>query len=89
MKIESDKQKETMCKYCTPRKQNEIRGAYFKLLPTFGFKNDRKYDSWLMKNRFDRKVGIMISTDNSNAVYFNINFCPMCRKKVLGDDKDE
>jgi hypothetical protein len=22
-------------------------------------------------------------------VYFNINFCPMCRKKVLGDDKDE
>ena len=71
-----------MCEYCRDRKDYEIKGDEFNLLPTFGFKNDRKYSSWIMKNKMDRKAGIMIATDNSNAVYFDINYCPMCRKRV-------
>lgn len=71
-----------MCEYCTKRNENEIKGKDFNLLPTFGFKNDRKYDSWILKHEMDRKAGIMIVTDNSNGVYFNINYCPMCGRKL-------
>lgn len=37
-----------------------------------------------MKNKADEKAGIMIATDNGNAVFFNINYCPLCGRK-LGD----
>ena len=76
-----------MCEYCENKNQNEIKGKEFNLLPTFGFKNDRKYNSWILKSPIDKKVGIMITTDNSNAVYFNINFCPICGRN-LKNDKD-
>lgn len=78
-----------MCEYCCERLFNEIKGKEFKLLPTFGFKNDRKYDSWIMKNIMDRKAGIMITTDNTNGVYFDINFCPMCGRKLRRSNTDE
>ena len=71
-----------MCEYCKTIQENEINGKAFNLLPTFGFKNDRKYSSWILKHLMDRKAGIMIATDNSNAVYFDINYCPMCGRKL-------
>ena len=61
-----------MCKYCEEREKNEIKGKDFDLLSTAGFKNDRIYSSWIMKNENDEKAGIMISTNNGNAVYFDI-----------------
>lgn len=71
-----------MCEYCENKNKKEIKGKEFDLLPTFGFKNDRKYSSWIMKNRLDEKAGIMIATNNGNAVYFNIDFCPMCGRNL-------
>lgn len=73
-----------MCEYCKIRGKGEVCGKEFKLLPTFGFENDRIYSSWLLKNKIDRKVGVMITTNNTNGVYFNINYCPMCGRK-FGD----
>ena len=71
-----------MCEYCEKRNKNEILGKYFELKPTAGFQNDRKYESWIMKNKEDKKAGIMIITDNSDGVYFDINYCPMCGGKL-------
>lgn len=75
---------EQECEYCKTRGKEEVCGKEFKLLPTSGFENDRRYSSWLLKNKMDRKVGVMITTNNSNGVFFNINYCPMCGRK-LGD----
>lgn len=73
-----------MCEYCREpkNKMKEICGQYFPLKPTAGFKNDRRYSSWIMKNKDDKYAGIMICTDNGNAVYFDINYCPMCGRKL-------
>lgn len=71
-----------MCKYCKQREKNIIKGKDFDLLPTAGFRNDRIYSSWIMKNENDEKAGIMISTNNGNAVYFDINYCPICGRKL-------
>ena len=71
-----------MCEYCEQRNKYEIKGKEFELVPTAGFKNDRRYSSWIMKNKMDEKAGIMIATDNGNAVYFDIEFCPMCGRKL-------
>jgi len=71
-----------MCEYCKKRRENEICGKEFGLISTAGFKNDRRYSSWIMKNKTDEKAGIMIATDNGNAVYFDINYCPMCGRKL-------
>ena len=75
-----------MCKYCEERNPLEINGKQFELNPTAGFKNDRIYSSWIMKGKEDKKAGIMISTNGSNGVYFDIDYCPMCGRR-LGDDK--
>lgn len=74
-----------MCEYCEEEQDKTIYGKRFKLLPTAGFENDRTYSSWIMKNKSDKKAGIMIATNNSNAVYFDIAYCPMCGRK-LGEE---
>ena len=71
-----------MCKYCEERNPLEISGKQFELNPTAGFKNDRIYSSWIMKGKEDKKAGIMISTNGSNGVYFDIDYCPICGKKL-------
>ncbi len=71
-----------MCKYCEQRNKHEIKGKEFNLFVTSGFKNDRRYSSWIMKCAADEKAGIMIATDNGNAVYFDIKFCPICGRKL-------
>jgi len=72
-----------MCEYCRQRSKNEILGKELILQPTAGFYNDRNYSSWIMKNKADEKAGIMICTNGGNAVYFDINYCPMCGKKLI------
>lgn len=74
--------KKENCEYCRKGNPLEINGRDFDLKPTAGFNNDRKYSSWIMKGKEDKKAGIMITTNNSNGVYFDINYCPMCRKEV-------
>lgn len=71
-----------MCEYCYKRNDGEIMGRNFNLMPTAGFKNDRIYSSWIMKGKADNKAGIMIATNGSNGVYFEIEHCPMCRKEA-------
>lgn len=68
-----------MCKYCKQGNKMEIHGAPFNIETTAGFKNDRIYSSWIMKGKEDKKAGIMIATNGGNGVYFDINYCPMCR----------
>lgn len=72
-----------MCEYCEKKgNKTEIIGKSFKLLPTAGFKNDRIYSSWIMKCYKDKKAGIMIATNGGNGVYFDINYCPMCGRRL-------
>ena len=75
-----------MCEYCKTSPIMEIRGTEFELNPTAGFKNDRKYSSWIMKGKEDKKAGIMIATNGSNGVYFDINYCPICGRKLKEGD---
>lgn len=75
-----------MCKYCEGKEDNTIDGKYFELSETAGFEHDRSYSSWIMKNKADKKAGIMIATNGSNAVYFDINYCPMCGRKLGGSN---
>ena len=70
------------CEYCKGRSLKEIDGKSFNLKPTAGFENDRIYSVWIMKDSNDEKAGIMFATDNTNAVYADINYCPMCGRKV-------
>ena len=72
-----------MCEYCKNRCDGEICGNEFNLKATAGFKYDRKYSSWIMKNKADEKAGIMIATNNGNAVYIDIEFCPICGRKLV------
>lgn len=55
-----------MCEYCTQRNENDTLGKEFALQATAGFKSDRYYSSWIMKNKADDKAGIMISTRRNN-----------------------
>ncbi len=71
-----------MCEYCEKRDEKSILGKKFILQPTAGFHNDRYYSSWIMKNKADEKAGIMIVTNNTNGVYIDINYCPMCGRKL-------
>lgn len=73
-----------MCKYCEERlDKEEIMGKEFELKSTAGFKNDRIYSAWIMKCKNDKQPGIMIATNGSNGVYFDINYCPVCRKEFI------
>lgn len=77
-----------MCDYCEEGNKTEINGKDFVLEITAGFKNDINYSSWIMKCKDDEKAGIMITTDDTNAVYFDINYCPICGRK-LGEENKE
>lgn len=79
-----EKYRKENCEYCRKGYNLEIHGEDFDLKPTAGFKNDRKYRCWIMKGKEDKKAGIMISTDGTNGVYADIDYCPFCGRK-LGD----
>lgn len=71
-----------MCEYCEEKEKIDICGRNFTLQPTVGFRNDRHYSSWIMKGKSDKNAGIVIATNGGNAVYFDINYCPMCGRKL-------
>ena len=72
-----------MCEYCQSKTNNTIAGKQFELQETAGFKKDRVYSSWIMKCKNDEKAGIFIITNGGNGVYHDINYCPMCGKKLI------
>lgn len=72
-----------MCEYCKQKIDNKIVGKQFQLQETAGFKKDRIYSSWIMKLKADEKAGIMITTNGTNGVFFDINYCPMCGRKLI------
>lgn len=79
-----EKYKKENCEYCCKGNKFEIKGKEFNLKSTAGFKRDRKYSSWIMKGKADKKAAIMIATDGTNGVYFDIDYCPRCGRN-LGD----
>lgn len=81
---------ETNCEYCKNVNfgdGEEIFGKYFKLQKTTGFeKQNINKECWIMKNKNDDSAGIMVAEKyngcNGNALYFNINYCPICGRKL-------
>lgn len=80
--VQATKRMKNECEYCKSRSPQQIYGKDFELKPTTGFKKDRVYSAWIMKDIDDEKAGIMILTNGSNGVYADINYCPMCGRKV-------
>lgn len=75
-----------MCEYCKPSTKMKIHGKYFKFEKTYGYKEDYiKYSSWIMQGNADKKAGIFVAEYGNNGCYFDINFCPMCGRK-LGEE---
>ena len=75
------------CEYCKNVEKisygMKIHGEYFKLHKTAGYKDEYiKYSSWVMKGKSDEKAGIFIAENGGNGVYFDINYCPICGRKV-------
>ena len=75
------------CKYCKNVEKtsygSKIYGENFDLHKTAGYKDNWiKYRSWIMQGKADEKAGIMIAENGGNGVYFNINYCPICGRKV-------
>ena len=75
-----------MCKYCVEREDGTIKGKDFILEKTAGYENNYMiHDSWLLKMKNDRKAAIMFTTYNTNGVFFNINYCPICGRKLVDE----
>ena len=77
-----------MCEYCKEDDKfihgKSIRTTEWKNTAGYCFKNDFKIDyleMWIMKCKGDKKAGIMIDNGNG-ARYFDINYCPMCGRKL-------
>lgn len=76
-----------MCEYCEPNKNGEIRGKSFKLEKTVAYMNTYiNKDCWILKGEGDEKAGIMVADRypgvSENALYFDINYCPICGRKL-------
>lgn len=80
-----------MCKYCERYTgKGNIRGKDFELEKTAGASdNDLMiHNAWIMKGENDERPGIMFSTHNTNAIYFDINYCPICGRKLVKNNID-
>lgn len=76
-----------MCKYCEKRENGTIKGQDFKLKKTAGYEKDYMiHCSWIIKGKKDRKAAIIFTTYNTNGVFFDINYCPMCGEKLEGKE---
>lgn len=72
-----------MCEYCKEYRKEEIAGDEFEMKKTSGYYDDRiKYSCWITKNIADKKAGIMVTNGGGNACYIDINYCPMCGRKL-------
>ena len=73
------------CKYCNDynNKIEAFGGNDFELQKTAGYKEECiKYRSWIMKGASDKKAGIMITEGGGNGVFFDINYCPLCGRRI-------
>lgn len=77
-----------MCEYCK-EDDGYIHG---KITYSYDWENTHGYSSrkgteidylemWIMKCKKDKKAGIMIDNGNG-ARYLDINYCPMCGRKL-------
>lgn len=71
-----------MCKFCKEYLDSRICGAD---IPIKKCANETNLtDARIMKNRGDKVPGIVIFSHGMSKGYFDIAFCPMCGRKVVG-----
>ena len=79
------------CKYCQERGKNyyfpkNISGQNFEMYEMANYtKKYMKYKCWIARLTTAAvvdKARLMVSTDNDGACYFDINYCPICGRKV-------
>lgn len=74
-----------MCQYCeTKNSKGDIAGKEFKVNKTLVLQEKSNTDNlvcFILKGEADIQAGIMIGTFEGYH-YININYCPMCRKRV-------
>lgn len=76
-----------MCEYCERKNlKNEIAGKEFKVNKTINLREKSNTDNlvcFILKGEEDKQAGIMIGTFEGYH-YININYCPMCGRKLGG-----
>lgn len=74
-----------MCQYCeTKNSKSDIAGKEFKVNKTKVLREKTNTDNlvcFILKGEDDKQAGIMIGTFEGYH-YININFCPMCGRKL-------
>lgn len=70
-----------MCDFCKDYENNRIFGAD---IPIKKCANETDLtDAQVMRNRDDEVPGIVIYKGCRAAGYFDINYCPMCGRKLV------
>jgi hypothetical protein len=75
-----------MCEYCRQTKDKFLAGKDFEVHKTNKLRAKNHTDNlycFVLKSEDDEKAGLMIGTIEGYH-YININYCPMCGRK-LGD----
>lgn len=73
-----------MCEFCRQRKdENTIYGKDIKINQCASA-TDLSYAK-IIKNVNDEKAGIIIFKQCKAGGYFDINYCPMCGRKLVED----
>lgn len=74
-----------MCEYCeTKGSKGDIAGKEFKVNKTNVLREKTNADNlvcFILKGEADKQAGIMIGTFEGYH-YININYCPMCGRKL-------
>lgn len=71
-----------MCKFCENwHDENTICGADIKIYKCANETN--LTEAQILKNVRDNKPGIVIFANAAAMGYFNIEFCPMCGRKLV------
>lgn len=74
-----------MCEYCERQNsKSDIVGKEFKVNKTNVLREKTNTDNlvcFILKGEEDKQAGIMIGTFEGYH-YININFCPMCGRKL-------
>ena len=71
-----------MCEFCRQWKdENTICGKDIKINPCASATD--LSDAQIIKNANDKKAGIVIFKQCKAGGYFDINFCPMCGRKLV------
>lgn len=81
-----------MCEYCRESEKLEIAG---KIIRTFEWKETAGYEAprnrndflemFILKGKKDKKAGLMIDS-GCGFRYIDINYCPMCGRKLKEGD---